>query len=266
MSGLFRLSHSKIQAFDRCTKQYWFRYLSGFEKPPEVITEAGLVGNGVHRAMKALADSNDSEAAGILLDTYLRMPAHEPIAGPGTPGYQTAFDLFERGCEAHAAMGSEAHWGESETWVPSHSQGISVFAKIDRIDRFADGRWQIIDWKTGNWDWDETTDAQLDIGHLAARVVRSLPRDATVSAIGWNLKTGNRRERTLDREAARGTMLLMAGIARRIQAATEFEPTPGPFCTFCDWRPRCPEGNTTWETSDLFEPEGTEPPEVPEAP
>ncbi|MCK9518676.1 MAG: PD-(D/E)XK nuclease family protein [Dehalococcoidia bacterium] len=239
MSGqLFRLTFTKLRSFERCRKQYWFRYLSGREWPPDVPTPALIVGKGVHRAMKTLCETGRPEDGASELDTYLRMPIHE-CAGPGTDGHRDAFALFERGCEAHASIESEASWPELDTWVPWESRGLSIRARMDRADRLGPGQWQIVDWKTGRYELDEHIDTQLDISHLALRVSKRLAAQDNVTAIGWNLRTGERRERRLTRADARATMFRMHGLAERMQKTVEFEATPGPGCAFCEWRPQC---------------------------
>jgi RecB family exonuclease len=245
MSGppLFRLSHSKIQAFNRCRKSYWFRYLSGEPWPADTPNPAGCVGTGIHRAMKALCDTGDPDDGANALDVYLRMPAHE-CAGPGTDAYRSAFEMFARGREAHASIESEDRWAEIDTWAPWPSRGITVSARIDRADRMAGSAWQIIDWKTGSVDMDEITDAQLDLGHIALRIGRQLEGDASVTAVAWNLRSGQQRVRALRRGDALATMQRLANLADRMQSVTTFEATPGPFCRFCEWRPRCAEAET----------------------
>ncbi|MGE5597433.1 MAG: PD-(D/E)XK nuclease family protein [Hyphomicrobiales bacterium] len=255
MSGsLFRLTFSKLRAFERCRKQYWFRYLSGYEWPADVPTPALVIGKGVHRAMKTLCETGDPADGAATLDVYLRMPIHE-CAGPGTEANRTAFELFERGCEAHASITSEDRWPELETWVPSARRGVTVSARVDRADRLGPLSWQVIDWKTGRYDLDEHVDLQLDIGHLALRTSKRIPREATVSAFAWNLRTGERRVRTLTRDDARATMDLMAGLARRLQEAPSFDASPGPGCAYCEWRPRCPDAAAAESAFDLDEDE-----------
>src|SRR3712207_1648983 len=98
MSGVFRLFHSKVASFDRCRKQYWFRYLSGLPRPPSEANAPGVIGTGVHRAMKALCDTGRPADGANVLGAYLRMPEHA-CAAPGTAAYGEAFDLYRRGCE-----------------------------------------------------------------------------------------------------------------------------------------------------------------------
>ena len=238
--SLFPLSHSKIAAYDQCRKKYWFGYIARAPKSRADESPAGIIGTGVHRAMKVLCDTGNPEDGRHELDAYLRMPIHA-CAAPGTDNYATAVELFERGIAAHDSIQSENRWSELDTWVPSKALGISVTSRIDRADRLDAGHWQIIDWKTGRFDFGEVTDAQLDIAHLVLRTARKLPREATVTAIGWNLRSGVQRTRILGRDDAAATMRYLAGRAAQIQSTTEFEATPSRACSFCDWRSQCPE-------------------------
>lgn len=243
---VFRLSYSKIRAFTLCRKQYWFRYLSGEPEPPAVVSAAGVVGTGVHRAMKALCETDDDQSAALELETYLRMPAHE-IAGPGTDAYTEAFELLRAGCDAHRSLmeHSQDRYAELSAMVLWRKGGISLQARIDRADRVDDGRWVIVDWKTGGFDDGERTDQQLDLGHLALRTQRRLGKEATVQAIGWNLRTGNRRVRELTRDDAAGMLDALSRMARRMREVREFPAMPNPLCAYCEWLPRCPEGQET---------------------
>ncbi|HSE45652.1 MAG TPA: PD-(D/E)XK nuclease family protein, partial [Gemmatimonadales bacterium] len=100
---LFTISWSKIAAFERCRKQFWYRYVSGMPSPRGEATPAGLVGQAVHRGMKALCDTGEPEDGIHEMETYLRMPSHE-CAGPGTDGWQRAFGYFEHGVQAHESI------------------------------------------------------------------------------------------------------------------------------------------------------------------
>jgi hypothetical protein len=229
-----------VVSYERCRKQFWFRYLSGYPWPESIPTPAGVIGTGVHRAMKTLCETGDPEDGRSELDVYLRMPAHE-CAGPGTEGYSEAFALFENGCQAHDTIVSEDSWAERDTWVPRPNAGVTLQAKIDRVDRLGPLHWQVVDWKTGRWDFDDVVDSQLDLGHIAARTCFQLPREATVTALAWNLRNGRQRVRELTRDDAVATIKRFVGLAHRIQSTEEFEATPNSGCRFCEWRDRCPE-------------------------
>ena len=238
-TSLFRLSYSKLANYDQCRKKYWYSYVEQLPRP-RGDSPAGLVGTGVHRAMKALCDTGEPEDGRHELDAYLRMDEHA-VAGPGTELYEEAMKLYDAGVEAHRSIVSERRWPELDTWVPWTAGGIAVSARLDRADYLGDNRWQIIDWKTGRYDFGEVTDAQLDIAHTALRLVHKLPKEATVTAIGWNLRTGDKRVRNLVRDDARATMRYLRRRAQQLQETTVFEATPSRACSFCDWRKICPD-------------------------
>lgn len=248
---LFQLTQTKIQAFFQCRKQYWFRYVSGQEWPEKLRFPGNVVGTGVHEALRVLCETGDAEDARHHLDVYLRMPIHA-MAGPGTSAYDEAFVMLDRGIEAHHSIESVARWAERDSWIPSRRLGISVRGKADRIDRLRGGGWQVIDWKTGRGFLDVSVDLQLDIGQLILRTVMKIPRDEVVSVIGWNLRSGERRERVLTREDAAATMRYLAGLAKTMQETTEFEANPNPLCGFCEWRERCPEAREVEAAADAW--------------
>ena len=251
--ALYTITHSRVQAFFRCRKQYWFEYLSDLPKPPDPMNAPGIIGKGVHHAMKVLCDTDQHEDAHHELDVYLRMPDHE-VAGPGTADNALAFRILAAGFDAHDAIDSEDRWAEVDTWVAWPARGISVRALVDRVDRMDPLHWQVIDWKTGLSGRDDVTDAQLDLGHLAARVCKKLPHGATVTAIAWNLRSGQQRVRKLVREDGRATMRKYASLARRIQDTTDLSASPGPHCAYCKWRPQCPDAELS-EDADWDEEE-----------
>lgn len=247
MSELFRISPAKLRSFHTCMKQYWFRYVSGSTWPERDENEPPLViGKAVHRAMQVLCQSQDEGVARQQLDAYLRMPKHS-CAAPGTEAYDEAMVLFDRGCEAHRSIDSEESWAERETLAPWPSRGVEVTARVDRVDRLAADHYMVIDWKTGSYEDEDQTDIQLDIGHVAARRTLRLGREVRVTAVGWNLRKDEQRVRELVRDDAQGTMELMAANADRMRRTKEFPATPGPACTFCEWRDQCPEAEVTWD-------------------
>lgn len=240
MGGVLSLTYSKIKCFMQCPKQYWYLYESGLPRPEDVKTIGGMVGTGVHRALARLAFTNAPEDGLAELRAYLAMPEHEPV-GPGTAYHDDAFALYERGVEAHRSIASEQAYAEFDGAMLSRQRGIRVWAKVDRADRMADGSWQIIDWKTGRFESGEETDAQLDIYHIVTRTKWTLPHDADVTAIGWNLRTGEKRTRALNRTDAAATANYLGRVADRIRSTEVFEALPGTACRFCRWREQCEE-------------------------
>jgi putative RecB family exonuclease len=245
-AGAFVIFYSKVTAFRQCRKRYWFRYLSGEPPPPDVMNVPGLIGNAVHRGMRELAETGKAWIARNEVDVYLRMPGHE-MCGPGTDGLSRALRYLEAGVDAHESIASSEAWAEKEVADPAGSS-LQIRARVDRIDRLIDGSWQVIDWKTGG-DFDDATDEQLDLAHLAMRSSMKgiMPKDAVVTTIAWNLRRQadepgyTPRVRVLNRDNAIATFGKYQELARAMRETREFPAIPGPYCGFCEWRPRCPE-------------------------
>lgn len=243
----FQLTQTKIQCFALCRKQYWFRYVSGERWPEKLRFPGNVVGVGVHEALRVLCETDEPADAREHLDRYLRMPIHE-MAGPGTQAYEEALTMLDTGVEAHRSIDSANRWAERDSWIPSRQLGISVRGKADRVDRLQSGEWQVIDWKTGKGFLDVAVDLQLDISGLVLRSVMKLPRETPVTVIGWNLRSGERRVRVLDRADASSTMRYLARLAQTMQTTTEFETNPNPLCRFCEWQERCEDS----QPADVF--------------
>jgi DNA helicase II / ATP-dependent DNA helicase PcrA len=122
-------------------------------------------------------------------------------------------------------------------------EGIAIKGRIDAIYGVPDGPWEVVDWKTGqlpNAD-DPLAGVQLDLYALACiEVWRKTPEDLKLTY--FYLRTGEERSHTVDD---------IDGVRERIRmwlrgiGAAAFEPTPGPQCRFCDFRPFCDAG-TAW--------------------
>ncbi len=239
MAGdLFRVTHSKLETFRRCRKEFWFGYVSGMQWPEQPDTPAGIAGTGVHRAMQRLCETGDPADGWHELDVYLRMPKHA-MAGPGTEWHELARQWYEQGIAAHASIESEDRWAEVTYEAASWARGVQVRGTADRVDRLGPDRYQIIDWKTGAYEEAERTDRQLDLLHIVVRAARRLPKDATVRAVAWNLRTGVQRVRELTRDDAVATFDYLGRFTARIRQEQEFAATPGAHCRFCRWQAVC---------------------------
>jgi hypothetical protein len=262
MGGLFPISYRKIASFNQCRRQFWFRYVDRRPSDPDEMHPGGIVGLGVHRAMKALCLTGRQEDGESVLKAYLAMPDHE-VAGPGTEYHTDAFRMYENGCVAHDSIISENRWAELPADTRYEGGGIEISARIDRADRLDPEHYQLIDWKTGRFESDEAADEQLDIAHITLRRARRLSAETRVTAVGWNLRSGKRRVRALTRDDATGTLDYLVAAAVRMRETEEWEATPSRACNFCEFRLQCedayssngaPATDKPADGDDLFEP------------
>jgi DNA helicase-2/ATP-dependent DNA helicase PcrA len=111
--------------------------------------------------------------------------------------------------------------------------------RVDRVDRLADGRHELIDYKTGKpkTALELREDVQLSLYQMGARESWGMETSAQsyYYVLDGEKVPVEHSEEELER--VRGTV---AEVARGI-AGQEFEPTPSyEICSFCDYRIICP--------------------------
>jgi len=261
-----RANYSMLSTFQQCRRKYWFKFVERVRVPWKQNVD-GIIGRGIHESLARYAASDDPEVGRSSLDAHLRMPNHA-IAGPGTPFYEFAMALYERGVEACRSIQAQDTWIEQNLRWYWRKADLEFDAILDRVDYLGDGHWQIIDWKTGNYEFGETTDLQLDIAHAVLRAARNLPRDALVTTIGWNLRHETQRVRMLNRGHAAATMRLLLNSARKIAGNQDFSGSPSRLCAFCEFREQCDDaqfvkvGRLDWEdelTQEQLDDDSTSP-------
>jgi DNA helicase-2/ATP-dependent DNA helicase PcrA len=114
---------------------------------------------------------------------------------------------------------------------------VTVSGRIDAIYGEPDGPWEIVDWKTGAGLADPL---QLELYGLACvEIWGKRPEDLTLTY--FYLARG---------EGVRQPMGDPADVRDRVEASLEaitagaFEPTPGAWCSWCDFRSFCDAGRT----------------------
>jgi DNA helicase-2/ATP-dependent DNA helicase PcrA len=113
--------------------------------------------------------------------------------------------------------------------------GFAVSGRIDAIYGEADGPWDIVDWKTGVGEADPL---QLELYGLACMEIwHKRPEELSLTYY------------YLARDEAVSIPMGDAGQVRARVAASleaigsgEFEPTPGRWCGFCDFKSFCDAG------------------------
>ena len=117
---------------------------------------------------------------------------------------------------------------------------FTVGGRIDAIYGEPDGPWEIVDWKTGRRPdaGDPTLGMQLDIYGLAAvEIWGKSPADLSLTYL--YLASGDEVTKPMDDPAV---------VRERVEASLTaidhgaFDPTPGGWCTHCDFRSFCDAG------------------------
>ncbi|MBP5404272.1 MAG: PD-(D/E)XK nuclease family protein [Elusimicrobiaceae bacterium] len=143
-SDVRELNYSKIKTYKECPLLYKYKYIDGKR---EGLVPASSLGVSIHRALEAYhAESNDpSELLNYYDDCWLGA------------GYSSAGEQMEWYLKGKKMMEEYAQREyERKTTVDSTERefifeydGWTLRGKIDRIDKYPDGTWEVIDYKTG---------------------------------------------------------------------------------------------------------------------
>ena len=113
-----------------------------------------------------------------------------------------------------------------------------INGRIDRIDKLADGSYEVIDYKTGRFKEDIKLDKdlQLSIYALACRDILKLP----VSKLSlYYLESNKKISTSRTDQDLENLHQEVSGLIQEMQSS-KFNPNLGFHCGFCDFRPICP--------------------------
>jgi DNA helicase-2/ATP-dependent DNA helicase PcrA len=215
------LSASALVDHARCPKRFFW---TSVRPLPRFSGPAARVGTEIHRWIERRASGQ-----GQLLEADDAVDlTHEELAGdPGrverlrqaflTSPYADRTPLF------------------AERAFLLRVGGFAVGGRIDAIFGEPDGPWEVVDWKTGS---SEADPLQLELYGLACvEVWGKRPEDVTLTY--FYLARGEASTRSMgDPDEIRARIeTSLSAIGRG-----EFDPTPGAWCGFCDFRAFCDAG------------------------
>jgi DNA helicase-2/ATP-dependent DNA helicase PcrA len=219
--------------YARCPKLY---YWSAVRPLPRFAGPSARIGTEIHRWIEM---KSRGQATLLEVDDEPDVTVEELA---GTPGRQE--DL--RKAFVQSRFGEMVPlFAERPFLLPL--EGIAIKGRIDAIYGLPNGPWEVVDWKTGQVppDDDPLGRLQLDLYALACiEVWRKAPEDLKLTY--FYLRTGG--ERTYAVDDVDGVRERIGSWLRGIGAAS-FEPTPGPQCRFCDFRPFCDAGKAWVESN-----------------
>ncbi|MBI4994941.1 UvrD-helicase domain-containing protein [Candidatus Peregrinibacteria bacterium] len=235
-----RISYSQIDTFKTCPSKYQFRYLFQIPAP----TAANLnFGSSIHNTLRdfymhIMADKKlaKEDLLSILKNIYEKnwIPF----------GYETR-EMTEDQKRAGFLMLKKYYLNEKDNLViPEFLErqfmlkigDLKLNGRIDRIDRLNDGTYEVIDYKTGSSKKDLKNDLQLTVYALACKEVFRLPVSKLSLHFLDDLKKVSTVRTEKDLEEAKVQILKYASEI----SSSDFSPTPGFHCGFCEFRLICP--------------------------
>lgn len=233
------LSHSSISLYNECPQKYKFKYI---DKVPEKPRHFFSFGQSVHTALEYFYDVK-VPVAPSLEDVLKHYREKWVSAGYKDEAQESEYFELGRGIIArfhdkHAKTFALPYFVEYA--FSFEVDGVPVTGRIDRVDKLADGRLHVLDYKTGKQlsTGRIDTDSQLTMYQLACE--KQLGAEVAELTF-YHLPTlkehkAFRRPAPLVEELKKKIVLTAESITKE-----RFEPTPEESkCRWCDYKPICP--------------------------
>lgn len=231
------LSHSQLNTFKECPLKYSYKYAMNL---PTELSPATSFGNSVHSTLRDFYAHlmEDEKAPFDLLEKLFEK-------NWDSRGYQSKAhenSQYKRGLE----ILREYYEKNSKKWIiPAFIEKsfnikvgpYMIKGRIDRIDKLSNGKYEIIDYKTGKSKRDENInkDLQLQIYSLACAEVHKLD----VGGASWYFLDGNEKKSVKKIASTAEAREEIIKIIKEMENS-DFAPTPGFHCKYCDYRIVCP--------------------------
>ena len=222
------LSASALVDHARCPKRF---YWTAVRPLPRFSGPAARIGTEIHRWIERRASGQGQL---VEIDDPVDLTQEELTGDPGRVERLREAFLVSRYAEAVPLFAERAFL--------LRAGAFTVGGRIDAIYGDVDGPWEVVDWKTGTGVADPL---QLDLYGLACTEIwGKRPDDVTLTY--FYLAKGEAASRPMD-DPVEVRSRLEASLAS-IEAGA-FDPTPGTWCTFCDFRGFCDAGKA-WLTEN----------------
>lgn len=236
-----KLSYSQLDAFKTCPAKYQYRYLFDIPVPmPDVVNFGSSIHNTLCKFYLYL-QANPEEAKKDL-NPLLRKFYDESWIPHGYESKELQMSQKEEGLKMLEKF--YAHEKKNFT-IPAFIEksftlkiGETIFTgRIDRIDQLPDGTYEVIDYKTGSGkDKNLKKDLQMSIYALACKEFLKIPVSRLSLYFLENLEKVSTTRSEKDLEACKEEILEYVEELKK----SDFAPTPGFNCSFCDYRLICP--------------------------
>jgi DNA helicase-2/ATP-dependent DNA helicase PcrA len=240
------LSYSQLATFSTCPLQYKYRYIVRIPVPPSA---ALTFGSAIHRTIKIFYERVKNGEKLTKRDLLSILDDNWSPDGYGDTTYENR--MLRQG---KTLLSEYYEKGFDPTRIPEDlekpfkikiSRDLSLVGKIDRVDRLPDGSIEIIDYKTGHAPTSRNAadDPQLTAYALAATDPGLYGASADRVTLSFYFFDGQKKvsaKRTTEQLEKAKTDI--ADKAREI-LASDFAPTPGRHCDFCEFRLICEAWN-----------------------
>lgn len=245
-----RYSYSRLEAFENCPLRYKLQYIDGIEVEEEGIE--AFMGSRVHETLEKLYRDLKLSRMNTLDDLYAYYREvwdknwHDKVIinrkGYTIENYlDTGKKCIERYYERFCPFDQGTPvWIEEKVFF--NIADFEMMGVVDRLDRMADGSFEIHDYKTGGRlpsQIDADMDRQLALYQIA--VMEKWPVLKNIKLVWHYLQFGQELESRRTKQQLQDVRRRTADIINRIESIDVFEPKPNRLCDWCEFWEYCPE-------------------------
>jgi DNA helicase-2/ATP-dependent DNA helicase PcrA len=240
------LSYSQLATFTTCPLQYKYRYILRIPVPPSA---ALTFGSTIHRTVKAFYERVKKGDHPTKQDLLSLLEEEWSSVGFGDKVYEEKMKrqgkllisgFFEKGFDS-----TRIPKDLEQSFKIKITPQVTLVGKIDRVDEFPDGSIEIIDYKTGHAPKvrDVTKDPQLTVYALAATDPGLYDKPPDRVTLSFYFFEG--QEKISAKRSKEQLVKARESIAAKAAeiAGSDFSPTPGKHCDFCEFRLICEAWN-----------------------
>jgi putative RecB family exonuclease len=249
-------SHSRLSNFETCPKRFHYRYV--LRVPADTESIEAFTGKRVHEVLERLhhfvGDGRIPSVEKVVQRFHRLWDEHYDPERVRIARREMPADFYRRNGERCLRNFYARHYpfDADETLAVEHRVTFALDERgayrmqgvIDRLVRARDGAIEIHDYKTSarvpsQRRLDE--DRQLALYQIGVtRNGAGEHRDAAVRLVWHYLLLDQVRVSTRTAEQIEALRRETVTAIDRIEAAQEFEARPGPLCSWCEYRERCP--------------------------
>ncbi len=254
MPSLFTLySHSRLASYEKCPKQFHFRYV--LEIPAQTEGIEAFVGKRVHEVLERLYQFVGRGMVPSIEKVTQRYHAFWDehfdaqkirIARPGMPvsfyrrnGERCLRNYYRRHYpfDADETLGIE----EPVLFDLDESGSYQIRGIIDRIARAPDGAIEIQDYKTGQRvPSQKNLDADRQLALYQMGVSQRFGEDVQMRLVWHYVASGQVRTSTRSPEQLQALRGQTLGLIERIEQESDFAPRKMTLCNWCEYKSICP--------------------------
>lgn len=257
--SLFRdhLSYSEISTFQRCSLQWWYRYVEKVE--PEFISAALVLGSATHAAiehylqckMAALPTPSMDALDQIVQDRWKREADYAPIRLSKTQSKQALFDTAHRMLEAFSnsefAQGDADVIGLEESFETMIDHDLPNLKGVVDLLTFADGVLTVTDFKTARSMWttdtlNEKSDQLTLYGKGCQSIADELDAELKLRFVVITKHKSpqiNAIEVSIDNDRVNRTRTVIRQVYRLMRAGVVVPSPSAMNCSSCPYQSRC---------------------------